>query len=81
MPGLVYKFENQTIQTFFGNVKFMGDLPFDVYFDFETTCGKQTYNSDDDASMYPVSYTFVVAFHPSLIICGEKLESHVQSSE
>ena len=27
MPGLVYKFENQSIQTFFDNVKFMGDLP------------------------------------------------------
>ena len=28
MPGLAYKFENQSIQTFFDNVKFMGDSPF-----------------------------------------------------
>ena len=27
MPGLVYKFENQSIQTFFDNVKFIGDSP------------------------------------------------------
>ena len=27
---------------------------------------KNPYNFDDDASMYLVSYTFVVAFHPSL---------------
>ena len=41
MPGLVYKFENQSIQTFFDNVKFMGDLLFAIYFDFESTCGKK----------------------------------------
>lgn len=34
MPGLVYKFENQNILTFEENVKFMGDLPFAIYFDF-----------------------------------------------
>ena len=66
MPRLVYKFKNQSIQTFFDNVKFMGDLPFVIYFDFETTCGKKTYNFDNDARMYPVSYAFVVTFHPSL---------------
>ena len=27
--------------TFFDNVKFMGDLPFSIYFDFETTSGKK----------------------------------------
>ena len=41
MPGLVYKFENQSIQTFFDNVKLISDLPFGIYFDFETTCGKK----------------------------------------
>ena len=39
MPGLVYNFENQIIQMFFDNVKFMGDLSFAIYFGFETTCG------------------------------------------
>ena len=31
MPGIVYNFENQIIQTFFDNAKFMGDLSFAIY--------------------------------------------------
>ena len=68
MPGIIYKFGNQNIQTFFDNVKFMGDLPFSIYFDFETTSGKKVYHFDGDATLYPVSYAFVVTFHPSLNI-------------
>ena len=41
MPGIVYKFENQNIQTFFDNRKFMGDPPFTIYFDSETTSSKK----------------------------------------
>ena len=44
----------------------MGDVPFSIYFDFETTCGKKVYNFDKDVTLYPVSYAFVVAFHLSL---------------
>ena len=40
-PGIVYKFENQNIQTFLDNTKFMGDLPLAIYFDFETTSDKK----------------------------------------
>ena len=65
-PGIVYKFENLNIQTFFDNIKFMGDLPLSIYFDLETTTGKKVYNFGKDATLYPVSYTFVMAFHPSL---------------
>ena len=39
MPEIIYKLENQNIQTFFDNIKIMGDLPFLIYFDFETTSG------------------------------------------
>ena len=28
LPGIVYKFENKNIQTFFDNMKLMGDIPF-----------------------------------------------------
>ena len=28
MPEIIYKLENKNIQTFFDNIKFMGDLPF-----------------------------------------------------
>ena len=44
----------------------MGDLPFAIYFDFETTSGKKIYNFEEDCSLYPVSYSFVVVFHPCL---------------
>ena len=66
MPGLVYKFQNQNIISFEDNVKFMGEFPFAVYFDFETTSRKRTFIFDEDCMLHPVSYTFVVAFHPEL---------------
>ena len=66
IPGIIYKFENQNIQLFFDHTKFMGDLPFAIYFDFETTSGKEIYRFEQDCSLYLVSYSFVVAFHPCL---------------
>ena len=66
MPDLVYKFESQNILSFEDNVKFMGEVPFAVYFDFETTSGKKTFIFDEDCMLYPVSYFFVLAFHPDL---------------
>ena len=66
MPGIVYKFENQNISTFGDNVRFMGELTLAIYFDLETTSGKKVYEVDGIAEMYPVSYAFVVVFHPKL---------------
>ena len=66
--GTDYKFENQSIQTIFDNMKFMGDLPFSTYFDLETTAGKKVYDFDEDPTLYPVSYAFMIAFYPSLNI-------------
>lgn len=71
MTGILNKFENQNIQMFVDNKKFMGDVPFSIYFDFETTAGKRVYNFEEDASLYPVASVFAVAFHASLNI--EKL--------
>ena len=68
IPGNMNNFENQNIQTFLENVKFVGDLPFFIYFDFESTSGKKVYNFDEDRTLYPVSYAFVVAFHRCLNI-------------
>ena len=67
-PGIVYKFENQNIKTLFDNMKLMGGLPCCIYFDLETTARKRVYNFDEDATLYPVSYDFVIAFHSSLNI-------------
>ena len=66
--GIDYKFENQSIQTIFDNMKFMGDLPFSTYFDLETTAGKKVYDFDEDPTLYLVSYAFMIAFYPSLNI-------------
>ena len=67
-PGIVSIIENQNIQTFTDNIKLMGDLPFSICFDLETTTGKKVYNFDKNATLYPVSYAFVIALHPSLNI-------------
>ena len=37
IPGVAYKFENTSFTSYKDNFKFMCDLPFVVYFDFETT--------------------------------------------
>ena len=68
LPGIVFRFENQNIQTFLDNMKFMVDFPFLIYFDLKTTTGKKVFNFDEDATLYPVSYAFVVAFYPFLNI-------------
>ena len=44
----------------------MGDQPFSVYFDLETTCGKNNFAldlEDQSADMYVVLCCFIVAFH------------------
>ena len=41
----------------------MGDLPFTVYFDFETTTGDSV---TDDKKMYIISYCQIFVFHPAL---------------
>ena len=68
-PGVVYSFNNQYLTTFENNFKLMGDQPFSVYFDLETTCGKGkfVFDLDEDylTDMYVVSYCFTIAFHKS----------------
>lgn len=48
MPGIIYKFKNQNVQTFEDNYKFMGEAPFLVYFDFDVTFGKRSLEFDDE---------------------------------
>lgn len=57
----------------------MGDVPFSIYYDFETTTGSAVY---EDAHMHVVSYSMIVAFHlsfkmPLLVIyraCDQSLQ-------
>ena len=61
--GVTYSFDNGKIIDYQDNCKFMGDVPFSVYFDFETTKGSVLFF---DAKMYVVSYCIIVAFHKEL---------------
>ena len=67
--GVVYSFNNQHLTTFKDNFKLMGDQPFNVYFDLETTCSKHkcVFDLDEDhlTDMYVVSYCFIVTSHKS----------------
>ena len=51
--GITYSFDNAKIIDYQGNYRYMGDVPFTVYFDFETTTGNAVFF---DAKMFVVSY-------------------------
>ena len=61
--GIIYTFENGKIISFQDNLNFLGDVPFTVYFDFETTTGDGSFL---DPKMFIVSYCQVYSFHPEL---------------
>ena len=62
--GYTYEFNN-SIVNYQENFNKIGDLPFAIYYDFETTTRSAIFH---DAKMYIVSYCIVVAFHPDLKI-------------
>ena len=41
--GITYSFDNGQIITFQDNLEYLGDAPFTVYFDFETTTGDSVF--------------------------------------
>ena len=61
--GTSYSFDNAQITDYQDNYKFMDDLPFSIYFDFETTTGNAAFF---DSKMYVVSCCMIVSFNPSL---------------
>ena len=61
--GINYVFHNGKILNYQDNYNKLGDLPFAIYYDFETTTGSVTFF---DAKMYVVSYCIIIAFHPEL---------------
>ena len=61
--GMTYAFDIGQIVIFQDNFKYLGDVPFTVYFDFETTTGNSPFS---DPKMYVISYFQVYTFHPSL---------------
>ena len=63
--GFTYSFDNGKILDYQDHYKNLGNLPFSIYFDFETTTGSVVFF---DAKMYVVSYCIIAAFHPELNI-------------
>ena len=61
--GITYSFNNGQITSFQSNFKYLGDVPFTVYFDFETTTGDTVFF---DPKMFVVSYYQIYSFHLSL---------------
>ena len=56
----------QNIVSFEDNLKYIGDVPFSVYADFETAAPNSDFLCPENDTMYPVSYTLVFAWHPKL---------------
>ena len=63
LVGIAYEFNNKKIISFQDNFRYMGDFPFTVYFDFETTTGDSVI---DGKRMFVISYCQICAFHPAL---------------
>ena len=64
-PGITYNFCTKTLCSYEDNFKSKGDIPFSIYFDFETTASTDSdWLNHEDKKMFVVSYAIVVAFHP-----------------
>ena len=63
--GITYTFDNGDIISFQDNFKYMGDVPFTVYFDFEITKGNAVFLCKN-VLFHVVPYCQIYAFHPSL---------------
>ena len=65
-PGVIYNFNNQSLVSYEDNFKAKGDLPFCVYFDFETTAPTDNCLDPEQKKLFVVSYVMIVAFRPVL---------------
>ena len=65
-PGVVYNFNNQCLISYQDNFHAKGDVPFVVYFDFETTAPTDNCLDPEQKKMFIVSYVMIAAFHPEL---------------
>ena len=61
--GITCFFNNGQIITFQDNFKYLGDIPFTIYFDFETTTGDSVFF---DPKIFVKSHCQIYSFHPAL---------------
>ena len=66
VPGVIYNFNTKTLISFQDNFNSKGDLPFVLYYDFETTAPTDNIFDPEPKKMFVVSYVLIVAFHPAL---------------
>ena len=65
-PGIVYNFNNQCLISYQDNFQNKGDVPFTIFFDFETAASTDNCLDPEQKKMFVVSYVMIVAFHPAL---------------
>ena len=66
VAGVIYNFNTQSLISFEDNFHAKGNLPFVIYFDFETTAPTDNCFDSEQKTMFVVSYVLIVAFHPKL---------------
>ena len=65
-PGVIYNFNNQCLISYQDNFKNKGDLPFSIYFDFETAAPTDNQLDSEQKKIFVVSYVMIIAFQPAL---------------
>ena len=68
VPGVIYNFNMQSLISFKGNFHAKDDLPFVIYFEFETTAPTDNCFDPEQKTMFVVSYIMIVAFLANLKI-------------
>ena len=61
--GVTYSFDNAQIIDYQDSFKYIGDLSFSIYFDFEITTGNAVFF---DSKMFVISYCMIFSFNKSL---------------
>ena len=66
VSGVIYNFNTQSLLSFEDHFHAKGDLPFVIYFDFETTAPTNNCFDPKQKTMFVASYVMIVAFHSEL---------------
>ena len=66
VPGIIYNFNTKNLISFQDNFNAKDDLPFVLYFDFETTAPTDNCFDSEQKKIFFVSYVLIVTFHPAL---------------
>ena len=64
--GIIFSCENRKIISYQDNYCSFGDLPFTVYYDFDTTTTTTGNVVFYDEKMFVISYSIIIVFHPKI---------------